>query len=99
MQTQFEQNLQNLVSTLESQKNDYRAKKWEEIKSGELSKYRQSAEAECTQGIESLRKKRDEAIAERENELRVALDAEIEAKFNEAETYLKKAQELFLKNG
>ena len=99
MQTQFEQNLQNLVSTLESQKNDYRAKKWEEIKSGELAKYRQSAEAEYTQGIESLRKKRDEAITERENELRSALEAEVDAKFSEAELYLKKAQELFLKDG
>lgn len=93
--TQFEQNLHNLTATLETQKNDYKLKKWNEIQSGELADYRRTAEAECAQGIELLRKKRDGAIAEREEALKSALEAEVDAKFSEAEEYLKKAQALF----
>lgn len=93
--TQFEQNLHNLIATLETQKSDYKAKKWNEIQSGTLAEYRRAAEAECAQGIELLRTKRDGAIAEREETLRTALDAEVDAKFSEAEEYLKKAQALF----
>ncbi len=93
--TQFEQNLKNLLATLESQKSDYRAKKWEAIRSRELANYRQCAEAEYTQGVELLRKKRDEAIAEREKEFRERLDADVDDKFFEAEQNLKKTAALF----
>ena len=95
MTTQFEQNLQNLVASLDAQKNDYRAKKWEEIKNGELATYRRETESEYTQGVEILRQKRDLAISEREKELRKQLDEEVETKFSEAERYLKETQALF----
>lgn len=95
MQTQFEQNLHNLILTLDSQKKEYRAKKWDELKATELAKYRQSAETEYAQGVELLRKKRDEAIAEREKELQVALDAEVEEKFGAAEHHLNQTHALF----
>ncbi len=95
MTTQFEQNLQNLVASLDAQKNDYRTKKWEEIKNGELAKYRRETESEYTQGVEILRQKRDSAIFEREKELRKQLDEEVETKFAEAERYLKETQALF----
>lgn len=97
--TQFEQNLHNLIVTLETQKNEYKAKKWNELQNGVLAEYRRTAETECSQGIELLRKKRDGAIAEREEALRSALDSEVDAKFSEAEEYLKKAQALFSVTG
>ena len=98
MQTQFEQNLHNLILTLDSQKKEYRAKKWDELKTTELAKYRQNAEAEYAQGVELLRKKRDEAIAEREKELQATLDAEVEEKFSAAEQHLNQTHALFFPN-
>lgn len=95
--TQFEQNISNLRANLDAQKTEYEAERWNQLSTTELAQFREEQERVCRDGVTALQTRRDEAIKQKEQELRNALRQEIDYKFSEASKKLEEAQALFAK--
>ena len=93
--TQFEQNVSNLLANLEAERQAFESERLMEIRSTTLETFRREQEAICDEGIAALQKKRDEAISQKEEELKAALKAECERKFGAARSNLEMVKRIF----
>ena len=75
--TNFEEKLANLRSNLEAEK----------------QAFKQKQEQTCSEGILALQQQKNTAIAQKTEELRAALDAEVDAAFLSVDQHLAAAQQ------
>lgn len=93
--TQFEQNLENLKNSLDTQQAQHFNERWINIKSTVIAPFRTEKERECNEAIAMLQQKRDAAIAEKEAAMKAELQAEVDYVFGQARQKLEEAQALF----
>lgn len=91
----FENSLQSMRANLESEKQAYENERWNEIRSTTLADFRRDQERVCSEGIAALQAKRDEAVKQREEELRADLKKEIEDTFGQVDVLMKDAIAVF----
>ena len=84
----FENSLQTMRANLESEKQAYENERWNEIRSTTLAEFRRDQEKVCSEGITALQAKRDEAVRQREEELRMQLKQEIEDTFGQVDVLM-----------
>ena len=91
----FENSLQTMRANLESEKQAYENERWNEIRSTTLAEFRRDHEKVCSEGITALQAKRDEAVRQREEELRMQLKQEIEDTFGQVDVLMQDAIAVF----
>lgn len=93
--TQFEQNLENLKDSLDSQQVNFLEEEWRKIEQGELARFRQEREEACRSAIVTIQQERDEAIKEKRDSLRSALEYDVSIKFGQTRKKLEEALAVF----
>lgn len=93
--TQFETNLSNMRENLDAEQQSYEQEKWSLIRATELEEFRRRQESLCNEGIAALQQQRDEAVKQKEDQLRADLKAEVDRKFGAARQKLEEVQTLF----
>ena len=91
--TNFEEKLANLRSNLEAEKQAFKQERWAQIESGQLATFKQQQEQTCSEGILALQQQKNAAIAQKTDELRTALNAEVDAAFLSVDQHLAAAQQ------
>ena len=91
--TNFEEKLANLRSNLEAEKQAFKQERWAQIEAGTLAAFKQKQEQTCPEGILALHQQKNTAIAQKTEELRAALDAEVDAAFLSVDQHLAAAQQ------
>ena len=91
--TNFEGKLANLRSNLEAEKQAFKQERWAQIEAGTLAAFKQQQEQTCSEGILALQQQKNEAIAQKTDELRTALNAEVDAAFLSVDQHLAAAQQ------
>lgn len=91
--TNFEEKLANLRSNLEAEKQAFKQERWAQIEAGTLAAFKQQQEQTCSEGILALQQQKNEAIAQKTDELRTALNAEVDAAFLSVDQHLASAQQ------
>ena len=86
--TNFEEKLANLRSNLEAEKQAFKQERWAQIEAG-----KQQQEQTCSEGILALQQQKNAAIAQKTEELRAKLDAEVDAAFLSVDQHLTAAQQ------
>ena len=85
----FENNLQNLRANLTAEKQTYESERWNEIRSTTLAEFRKDQERVCNEGIAALQQQRDDAVRQKEEELRNSLKEEIEDTFGQVDVLMR----------
>ena len=91
--TNFEEKLANLRSNLEAEKQAFEQERWAQIEAGPLAAFKQQQEQMCSEGILALQSQKNAAVAQKTEELRAALKAEVEAAFKSIDQSLAAAQQ------
>ena len=91
----FENSLQSMRANLESEKQAYENERRNDIRSTTLAEFRKEQEKVCSEGIAALQAKRDEAVKQREEELRAELKQEIEDTFGQVDVLMQDAIAVF----
>lgn len=91
--TNFEEKLENLRSNLEAEKQAFKQERWAQIEAGTLATFKQKQEQTCSEGILALQQQKNAAISQKTEELRAALEAEVDAAFLSVDQCLTKAQQ------
>ena len=91
--TNFEEMLKNLCDNLETQKQAFKQDRWAQIEAGELAEFNRKQEQICSEGIIALQQQKNAAISQRTEELRIALEAEVDAAFMKIAQNLSAAQQ------
>ena len=91
----FENNLQNHRANLTAEKQTYESERWNEIRSTTLAEFRKDQERVCNEGIAALQQQRDDAVRQKEEELRNSLKEEIEDTFGQVDVLMRDALAVF----
>ena len=67
--------------------------RWAQIEAGELAEFKRKQEQTCSEGIIALQQQKNAAISQRTEELRIALEAEVDAAFMKIAQNLSAAQQ------
>ena len=71
----------------------FKQERWAQIEAGTLAAFKQKQEQTCSEGILALQQQKNTAIAQKTEELRAALDAEVDAAFLSVDQHLAAAQQ------
>ena len=91
--TNFEEKLANLRANLEAEKQAFKQERWAQIEAGPLAAFKQQQETTCSEGILALQQQKNAAIAQKTEELRAVLEAEVDAACLSVDQHLTAAQQ------